>query len=346
MRILLDTTYAARAPYSGTAVYLARLQQALGELGAVEVVPARNRRRGMPAGGGIGSARNAAIDLWWVTAELPRLARRSGAELIHHPLPAVSVRAGVPEVITVHDLAFERLPDAFDRRFRTYARRMHRTAARRAAAVICVSEATAADVRERWGVARARLVVAPHGPGQELPRTEREESIAWLMYVGDSEPRKNLGVLLAAYARYRETASERLELVLVGDLDPSLEREPGVRVERHASPARLSELYGRAAALVHPSLYEGFGLTVLEAMSAGTPVIAAEAPGVSEVCGGAALYADPHDPLSFAAAIGAVVTDAELRGRLSARGRERAEEFSWSASARAHLDAYSLAVAA
>jgi glycosyltransferase involved in cell wall biosynthesis len=186
--------------------------------------------------------------------------------------------------------------------------------------------------------------VARHGPGQELPVAARAEVPAWLLYVGDAEPRKNLSALLEAYGLYRRGAGEPLGLVLAGAVPAAVDAGAGMRAERGVSPARLAELYAGAAALVHPSLYEGFGLTALEAMCAGTPVIAADAPGVREVCGDAALYCNPLDPASFAAAMASVGADPALRARLSERGRERSGEFSWDASARAHLDAYSLAV--
>jgi glycosyltransferase involved in cell wall biosynthesis len=344
MRVLLDTTYAARAPFSGTAIYLVRLRDALDRLDGVEVVEASNRRRRAPAGGGAGSARNGLVDAWWTSVELPRLARRAGAEVLHHPLPAIAFGARTPQVVTVHDLAFERLPEAFDRGFRAYARLAHRAAARRAAAVICVSETTAADVRELWRVPDSRIVVAPHGPGQELELAGRAERPAWFLYVGDAEPRKNLVTLLEAYARYRAEVAEPLALVLAGAVPAAVDAGAGMRVERGVTGARLAALHAGAAALVHPSLYEGFGLTVLEAMHAGTPVIAADAPGVREVCGDSALYVDAPDPGSFATAMASVGADRALRLRLSERGRERAGEFSWAASARAHVEAYSLAV--
>jgi alpha-1,3-rhamnosyl/mannosyltransferase len=245
--------------------------------------------------------------------------------------------------VTVHDLAFERLPEAFDPRFRMYAHWAHRAAARRAGAVICVSETTAADVRSLWGVPSERIVVARHGPGQELPDVARVGRPEHFLYVGDAEPRKNLGMLLEAYALYRERDEDRLPLVVAGSADA---RGEGVVVERNVPANRLAELYGGAAALVHPSLYEGFGLTVLEAMAAGVPVIAAAAPGVREVADCAALYADPRDATGFARAMESMAGDAALRERLSALGRERAGAFSWVASARAHVEAYSLALRA
>src|SRR4051794_26518919 len=111
MRVLLDTTYALRGP-SGTGVYLAKLTQALRDAG-VEVVEAANERRPDPAGGGAGSVRNLAFDARWMQVELPRRARESRADVLHHPLPAFAVRCATPQVVTVHDLAFERVPDCF-----------------------------------------------------------------------------------------------------------------------------------------------------------------------------------------------------------------------------------------
>jgi alpha-1,3-rhamnosyl/mannosyltransferase len=184
-------------------------------------------------------------------------------------------------------------------------------------------------------------VVAPLGPGQELPPGPRTPNPSHFLYVGDDEPRKNLATLMAAYRSYRAQAVRPLELVLAGSASAEA---PGVRVERTPDPRRLGELYLGAAALVHPSLYEGFGLTALEAMSLGTAVLAARSPGIVEVCAGAARYGDAHDPESFAAAMLDLADDPALRDELGARGRRRASEFSWARCARAHVEAYSLAL--
>jgi glycosyltransferase involved in cell wall biosynthesis len=338
MRVMIDTTYARRAPFSGTAVYVNRLCEALRRGDGVELVEASNPRRRLPAGGGLGSARNLLVDEWWTSIELPRLARRAGADVIHHPLPARGRIAAPAQVVTVHDLSFERLPEDFDPRFRVYAHHAHRSAALAAGAVICPSRTTAAEVGALWGVPEKRIVIARHGPGQEpsAPPTAPEH----FLYVGDDEPRKNVGALLAAYRRYRERAEQPLTLVLAGALATD---EPGVRVERQPDRARLAGLYAAAAALVHPSRYEGFGLTLLEAMSAGTPVIAVHAPGVSEICGDAARYA-PGAPDSLAEAMIEITGNPGIRRDLTERGRRRAAEFSWSQSAQAHVAAYSLAL--
>lgn len=348
MRVLIDTTFIRRAPLSGTSVYLERLIEALAGRRDVDVVAVENPRRPEPAGGGAGSLRNLLEDLRWTNVELPRRARQLGAEVIHHPLPARTYRARSPaQVITVHDLAFERRPEDFDPKFRLYAHFAHRAAARAAGAVIAVSDATAHDARELWGIAAERIVVARHGPGQPLRSAGSAGSggrARYLLYVGDDEPRKDLPTLLEGYARYRAASQDRppLDLVLAGSVKTP--EAPGVRTEPAPDAARLAELYAGAVALVHPARYEGFGMTVLEAMSLGVPVVAARCAAVQEVCGDGGLLVWPGHAGELAEALTRVATEPGLRARLSARGRERASAFSWARSAERHVAAYSLAL--
>ena len=344
--MLLDTTFALKG-HTGTGVYLAHLVPALEQLG-VEVVEAQNEARRAPGRGGLRSAVNLASDLRWGNVELPLRARAHRADVLHHPLPAAAFASAVPQVVTVHDLAFVHFPGAFDPHFRRYALLAHRRAARRAAAVVAVSQATADDVHRRWGVPRERIVVARHGPGQEPEaRRPRAQESRHFLYVGDDEPRKNLGLLLLGYARYRRgLASEDVEplgLVLAGTATTG--GAEGVETVLKPDAEQLADLYAHAAALVHPSLHEGFGLTPLEAMSAGAPVVAARSAGVEEVCGDAALYVGAHDAGSLAGCLVALTLDGDLRRDLSERGRRRAAAFSWARSARAHADAYALAIA-
>jgi glycosyltransferase involved in cell wall biosynthesis len=232
---------------------------------------------------------------------------------------------GTPQVVTVHDLAFLRVPGAFNRRYRFHATLRHRRAARAAAAIVVPSEATRADVRSRWG---RDAIVAPHGPGQ-APRHDRGEARHFL-YVGDGEPRKNLDRLRAAHAR----AATGLPLVVAGSAG------------RDVDEAQLGDLHRHAAALVVPSLHEGFGLTALEAMHAGTPVIAARTAGLAELCGDAARMVDPRDTGDIARALTEVAGVPPLREELRRRGLARAQAYSWERSARAHLEAYTLAARA
>jgi glycosyltransferase involved in cell wall biosynthesis len=355
VRVLIDTTFAARAPTSGTAIYLENLIRELGAQGEVEVQQASNERRPPPAGGGAGSARNAAVDTWWAEMELPRLARRAKADVIHHALPARAHGRAIPQVVTVYDLAFEVLPGMFDRRFATYAHLTYRQATAAADGVIAISETTAKEVSSRWRIPTARITVAQLGPGQALPEVPARERTHFL-YVGDSEPRKDLSTLLVAYQEYRgarlaavpQTAAVALAdaaplpLILAGDVeDPG---QPGVSVEHIVDTERLAELYAGAVALVHPALYEGFGLTVLEAMVAGAPVIAAACEAALEVGGDALAAYRPGDPQALAQTLSQVAGDPAEQARLAAEGRTQAARFSWAQCARAHASAYSLAV--
>jgi glycosyltransferase involved in cell wall biosynthesis len=378
--VLIDATYARRAPRSGTGVYIRRLLGELGRLGDVEAIAVANPRRRAPGRGGAASAANLLCDLWWTAVALPALALRLDAQVVHHPLPALAPWCPVAQVVTVHDLAFERHPQLFAPGFRRFARIAHRHAARRAAVVICVSATTAADVRELWEVGEERILVAALGPGQADEALSAASSGAssdeapsgaspgtassgaspgtassavnpgglpgYLLYVGDGEPRKNLTALLAAYARYRAGAQRPLELVLAGRVETITAPPPGVRVVREPDRAHLHALYRGATALVHASLHEGFGLTVLEAMALGVPVLAAPSPGVVEVCGEAVRYSDPSDPDRFGAAIAALADDPAARERLRQLGLRRAGSFDWARCARLHRDAYSLALVA
>ena len=184
------------------------------------------------------------------------------------------------------------------------------------------------------------MVVAHHGPGQVegyaggAPRAPRH-----LLFAGGGAPRKNLSGLLAAYAEYRRATADPLPLVLAGAA-ASRAAAPGVEARPAPSPEEMAGLMRDAVALVHPSLHEGFGLTLLEAMALGTPVVAVRNEGTEELAGSAALLVERE---GLAEAIGRVAGDAALREELSARGAGRAREFSWRRSAAEHVRAYSLA---
>ena len=174
----------------------------------------------------------------------------------------------------------------------------------------------------------------PTARGRACRELERGEP-RHLLYVGDAEPRKGLDVLLAAHAALE---IEPPPLVLAGAAAAAA-GAPGVTGEPAPSSARLAELHASAIALVHPAIHEGFGLTLLEAMKAGTPVVAVRNAAVEEVCGDAVLYTDQRE---LHAAIARVSTDAELRSRLADAGRARAAEFSWARSAELHEQAVRL----
>ena len=326
MRVAIDTSFAARGP-SGTAVYVEQLVRALRERGEVEVIelrqPLRFRRGGRNP---VRSAANAALDALWMRVLLPRRARAAGADVLHHPLPAHG--GALPQAITVHDVAFISHPEWFDAKWRAVAARRHRRAVARAAVTICVSATVARQV-----TGARQVVVAPHGPGQAFEAGERLPAEHFL-YVGDDEPRKHVPDLVRAWREYRDGGGS-LGLVLAGSA--AARAAGGVRGEPEPD---LSRLLATALALVHPSRDEGFGLTLLEAMAAGVPVVAVRTAAAEEVCGDAALLVDPA---GLAEAMRRLEDDPALRERLAGAGRERAAAFSWSRSAELHEQAYRLA---
>ncbi|MGI8749098.1 MAG: glycosyltransferase, partial [Thermoleophilaceae bacterium] len=259
VRVLIDTSYTARGP-SGTGVYVERLVEALTAVEGVEPVAVRRRRRPRPgAGNPLRSAVNALLDLGWLHVGLPRAARATHADVVHHPLPAHSGRIRVPQVATVHDVAFARVGGSYDPLWRALATRSYRTAARRCAALICVSDTTARDVEEVLEADSSRVVVARHGPGQVRRGAERSPvpGGGHLLFVGDAEPRKNLAGLLAAYAAYRAEAAQPAALVLAG-ASAAAAGDPGVRGRPRPGPGGLTAMLRGARALAPPSLSAGF----------------------------------------------------------------------------------------
>jgi len=262
---------------------------------------------------------------------------------------------GQPLVVTVHDLAFDRYPNLFPRAWRTMYRLGLRATVRRADAIVTPSRATAEDVLSRTKVDPGKLHVVPEAAALPPSEVDVGEALArlkvrppYVLFVGTIEPRKNLVRLVRAYRRVAATGVPHA-LVLAGPLGwhhESLMRElalegPGEIVMTGAlPPAELDAIYRAADAFVYPSVYEGFGLPVLEAMSRGIPVVASTTSALPEVTGDAAIGVNPRSVREIAAAIASLVGDVALAERLAAGGRLQAERFSWDRTARMTLEVY------
>jgi glycosyltransferase involved in cell wall biosynthesis len=274
-----------------------------------------------------------APEVVWEQIGFPRLARRDHATLLHAPNCFLPLRRPCPGVVTIHDLAFEAHPEDFSRRTGAKYRWITPRAARSAERVICVSQFTADDVIARYGVDRAKVRVIANAPGLPITRAPLPDGGPYLLAVGDLRGKKNLERLMEAHARL----GTGHRLVLAGLGNPARPLPRGVETTGWVDDAGLDALMRGADVLVHPSLYEGFGLVVAEAMVRGTPVACARATALPETAGGAAVL---FDPLSVEA-IAAGIREALERGpELRVAGCERARAWSWAAAAAATLAVY------
>ncbi len=299
-----------------------------------------------------------ALDPLLLSLELP-FARPDVYHSVQLGLPLL--RAG-RQVITIHDLAPLRWPEHYLRL--PHARVGHAWAyalARRADTVIAVSEATKREVVERLRVPESRVRVIPEAVDESFVPPPREEAVRlvasrfavappYVLYVGQFDPRKNMEGLVSAFARAAERHAD-LRLVVAGELGKlapflyaALERgrAPRERVVLAGlvSDPELAALYGAAECLLHPALLEGFGLTPLESLAAGTPVVGFDAGAVAEVVGDAGVLVDAARPEDLGDALLRYLDDAALRARLRDRARPRAALFSWDRAARDTISVY------
>ena len=260
---------------------------------------------------------------------LPRLLRRLRPALAHFQY-ALPLACPCPAVVTVHDLSFERDPGVMGRRDRFVFRTVVPRAVRRARVVFVVSERTRRDLRELYATPSEKIVVTPNAVDPAF--TPDGEPDGYLLFVGAIQRRKNP---LAAAEAARALG---LPLVVAGPAkEPELAHELenlGADLRGYVEKSELARLYRRAACVVLPSRYEGFGLPVLEAMACGTPVVAADEPALREVGGDAAVYARDD---GFADAVRRTLADRETWSRA---GIERARLFSWDETARRVVDGY------
>ncbi len=289
-------------------------------------------------------ADGAGPELWWEQVRLPRLLRARRAELLHAPDSFLPLRRSCPAVLTVHDLAFQAMPEDMPGMTGWKYRTLVPRCARSAEAVICPSQFTADDVVARCDVPRERVRVIPEAPalrqGSDPPPTGQ-----YLLSAGDLRPKKNLPRLIEAYRGLRQDGLVHRLVVTGADqgIGAKLRQLAGdapVELPGFVSDERLDSLIRGADAVVVPSMYEGFGLIAVEAMARGRPVILARAGALPEVGGEAAVYFDPADTEALAAAIRRVVEDEDERRRLGQASLARAAEFSWAKAAEATVAVY------
>lgn len=292
---------------------------------------------------------------------------RLSLEMAQHPPDVLFVPAHalplVPaprSVVTIHDLGFLHYPEAHTRIQRLYYRIFTRLSARRATHIIAISEATRRDLQRFYGIADHNISVVYHGVDPRFkplslheitPIIERYKIAGpYMLFVSTVHPRKNVARLIEAFALARKTLGTQhpLRLVLAGKrgwLTEQIERravelgiEDFVQFTGYVADTDLPALLSGAQAYVVPSLYEGFGMTVLEAQASGTPVLASNTSSLPEVVGDAGLLVDPHDVAAIAAGIVQLATDEQFRAALRERGLQHVAGWTWERTARQTLD--------
>ena len=268
-----------------------------------------------------------------------------------HPLLLPTRTAA--QVVTIHDLNFLRHPERTRAEVRRDYPALARAHAHRADRVIVVSQFTASEVQRLLDVPADRISICSPGGPAWTPRPVQPKD-GYVLFFGTLEPRKNVGALLDAWAMLAGRRPNLPRLVLAGKATEQsapwlerIDRAPLKGLVTHLgyiAPAERQSLYAGARLLVQPSFEEGFGLPVLEAMTAGVPVVAANAGALPEVGGDAVLLAQPTDPASFASAIERLLDDDELVDACVAKGLTRAAAFNWAHTAQATLDAYDRAI--
>jgi glycosyltransferase involved in cell wall biosynthesis len=371
VRVLIDYRPALREP-SGVGEYTHQLAKALLASGTLDLTLFSSSWKdriapGAELPGAILLDRRIPVrllNLLWHRAGWPPVEALSAGrfDVVHSSHPLLMPSRDAAQVITIHDLNFLSHPERTRAEVRRDYPPLAREHARRADAIIVPSAFTAGEVERQLGIATERIAVCPHGAPDWTPRSAPPKD-GYVLFFGTLEPRKNVGGLLDAYERL--IAGEAAagagapnasipELVLAGkatdEARPWLERikrpplQGMVRHIGYVEPRDRRTLYDRARLLVMPSFEEGFGIPVLEAMSVGVPVVAANRGSLPEVLGDAGPLVDPDQPEAIAAAIARFLKDETYTAECVRRGLARAKEFRWDRTAERVYAAYGQAI--
>jgi glycosyltransferase involved in cell wall biosynthesis len=284
----------------------------------------------------------------WEQVDLRRYTRMRGAVLLN---PGNTAPIGAPNVVvTIYDAGVFATPQAYSLAFRTWYRLMHRSLSRHARRIITVSEFSRQQLQAYAAAPMSRIEVIPPG-AEHIVRLDADTGILerhglgqrpFVLAVSSLNPNKNFKLIIDAMA-YLPDLLGSVDFVVAGGTNPRVFRNgalafgPGIKYLGYVTDRELKALYQGATAFVFPSLYEGFGLPPLEAMSCGCPVVVARSASLPWVCGDAALYCDPHDAQDLAHQIRMAVRDRKLQTELRQRGLARARDFTWRQCARGTL---------
>jgi glycosyltransferase involved in cell wall biosynthesis len=306
------------------------------------------------------------LRILWEQTVWPWQARRHRVQLLHSMAFVSPLLAPCPTIITVYDLSFVHYPERFPRLQQWYLHSQTRRSCRRARRIITISEAGRQDLHRFFGIPLEQIDLIYPGvddvyqplPADAVAQFRHEQGLCrFILHVGTLQPRKNISTLLQAFARWRENgAPADVQLVLVGGKGwmfaeifaqvAALQLMDHVRFTGYVPDEALPFWYNAADLLVFPSVYEGFGMPIVEAMACGTPVIAANSSSIPEAVGEAGLLFAPQDADALAALLERVMDDSELRAEMRRMGMAQAATFSWEAAGRQTAVSYQKALSA
>jgi len=286
---------------------------------------------------------------FWEQVTLPRVLRRHNVDVCHTTAGIPPILASVPTVITIHDISPITHPEWFSRRYATLYRALTPLALRSADHIVTISNFSQSEITTTYPWTNGSVSTVYNGL-TPIPKHATEpitdiDAGSYLLFVGSLNPRKNVTRLLNAYAQYRERSDQPLSLVVAGsqrDIFATIDQRPidSVHTLGFVSDKKRNWLYHNATALLFPSLYEGFGLPIIEAMDCETPVLTSDRGAMAEIADDAAVLVDPTDVDAITAGIQRIAADSSLRGSLVELGRERVKEFSWGSTAEGTVSAY------
>lgn len=286
----------------------------------------------------------------WQQLAVPGLAKRYRLDVLHCPDFSRPMHVAIPVVNTIHDLSYFLPDNYFSFPNRTYKRTLTRFTVRNDSEIVAVSKFTREELVKRFGVQSGRIHVIYHGFDRLCSSEPLQGEPPFVLYIGTLEKRKNVVTLVQGFTAMRSQSGFPHRLVLAGKPGRGFDRiQAAIRssgcgnsidLPGYLSREKLLQLYRTADALVFPSLYEGFGLPVLEAMSLGTPVICSRAASLPEVGGDAVAYFDPHRPEDIADTLERVLASPGMRSEMRQQGLARAKLFTWEECARRYRAVY------
>jgi glycosyltransferase involved in cell wall biosynthesis len=363
IRVALDAHVVGRR-MTGNETYVVNLADALAVRPDIDLVTYLDAGRTWPHDPDPGSIRHLRLRApqLRIPLELPFRARRDGADLLH--VQYVAPISRLPVVTAVHDVSFEDLPDVFSRVTTLRLKVSIRASVRRSGAVLALSGFTRDRILHHYGVRPEKVIVAPAGVSGRWRRIGEgvvDDRLAplrlparFVLAVGNLHPRKNIPRLVRSVARLRNAGADDVGLVVAGqpswhadavvDAIRQVHGEGWVNLTGYVADEVLEALYNRAHIVAYPSLYEGFGLPVAEALAIGAVVVASDSTSIPEVAGDAALLVDSTDDEALSQGLIRAATDEALRARLKAAGPERAASLTWEACAAASIQGYRVAL--